>query len=245
MGGVRKTMDMTGATMGQGPVPQGHILDRPVWAALTSVQAGFAVDAGAALRFHPDIGPLCAPRAYDAAGLAALATLLPGDGILATMESAPHPLPPGMVAEKVADLAQLVAEGPVAPFDHPAIQRLGPADAPEMLALATLTEPGPFARSTADLGTFWGIRIDGRLAAMAGERMKLPGYGEVSAVCVHPDFRGRGLGEIVTRKAMATLAGEGFVPFLHSYADNAPALRIYAALGFRVRRVLVVTMMRR
>lgn len=222
-----------------------HILDRPVWAALNSLQAGFAQGDARAKRFHPNIGPLSAPRSYDVDDLAAFAALLPGEGILATMETEPRLLPPGFVAEKVAPLTQLVAAAPVAPFDHPALRLLGPADAAEMLALATLTEPGPFASRTQDLGTFWGIRIDGRLAAMAGERMKLPGYGEVSAVCVHPDFRGRGLGEIVTRKAMATLAGEGFTPFLHSYADNAPALRIYEALGFRVRRVLTVTMMRR
>lgn len=222
-----------------------HILDRPVWAALNGPQAGFALGGAEARRFHADIGPLSAPRGYDKAGLEALAALLPGEGALVTMETAPHAIPDGLVMEKRAPLAQLVAERPVVPFDHPELQRLGIAEMPEMLALATLTEPGPFATRTHELGTFWGIRIDGRLAAMAGERMRMPGYGEVSAVCVHPDFRGRGLGEIVTRKAMATLAGEGLMPMLHSYADNDPALRVYHALGFAVRRVLTVTMMRR
>jgi ribosomal protein S18 acetylase RimI-like enzyme len=175
-----------------------HPLDSPAWNALTSLQAHHAVGSGTAWRFHPEIGPICATRSHDAAGLAHLAALVPDEGILATIETQPHPLP-----------------------------------------------PGPFAARTHELGTFWGIRVDGRLAAMAGERMRMPGYGEVSAVCVHPDFRGRGLGEIVCRKAMATVAGAGLTPFLHAYADNHAALALYRKLGFEVRQVMTVTMFRR
>lgn len=222
-----------------------HPLDRPAWNALNSAQAHHGVGGNMALRFHPEIGPISAARTYDATGLAALASLLPEDGILATIEARPHDLPPGTVAEKVADLVQLTNSGPIAPYDHPDILPLGPADAPEMLALASLTEPGPFAARTHELGIFWGIRIDGRLAAMAGERMRMPGFGEVSAVCVHPDFRGRGLGEIVCRKAMTTVAGAGLTPFLHAYADNHAALALYRKLGFAVRHVMTVTMFRR
>jgi predicted GNAT family acetyltransferase len=222
-----------------------HPLDRPAWNALTSLQAHHAVGSGTAWRFHPEIGPICATRSHDAAGLAHLAALVPDEGILATIETQPHPLPPGTVAEKIADLVQLMASDPIAPYDHPDLMLLSAADAPEMLVLATLTEPGPFAARTHELGTFWGIRVDGRLAAMAGERMRMPGYGEVSAVCVHPDFRGRGLGEIVCRKAMATVARAGLTPFLHAYADNHAALALYRKLGFEVRQVMTVTMFRR
>jgi len=222
-----------------------HPLDRPAWNALNSLQAEHAVGGDMALRFHPDIGPISAARAYDAEGLAALATLLPDEGLLATIEAQPHDLPPGTVAEKVADLVQLAHAGPIDPYDHPDLLQLGEADAPEMLALATLTEPGPFAARTHQLGTFWGLRIDGRLAAMAGERMRMPGFGEVSAVCVHPDFQGQGLGAIVCRKAMATVAAAGLVPFLHAYADNHAALALYRKLGFVVRRVMTVTMFRK
>jgi ribosomal protein S18 acetylase RimI-like enzyme len=222
-----------------------HPLDRPAWHALTSLQACHAVGNDAAVRFHPQIGPIAAARRHDGAGLAALAALVPDDGILATIEAQPHALPPGMGAEKIADLVQLTAPGPVAPYEHPLVVPLGPADAPEMLALATLTEPGPFALRTHELGPFWGIRIDGRLAAMAGERMHLPGFGEVSAVCVHPDFRGQGLAEIVTRRAMARVASAGLTPFLHAYADNDAALGLYRKLGFAVRHVMTVMMFRR
>jgi predicted GNAT family acetyltransferase len=114
-----------------------------------------------------------------------------------------------------------------------------------MRALAQMTEPGPFAERTHTLGQFWGIREEGRLIAMTGERMRMPGFGEVSAVCVHPDARGRGLGVLLTRKATANLAGQGLRPFLHSYADNHAAIATYRRAGFQVAREMVITMFRK
>lgn len=133
-----------------------------------------------------------------------------------------------MVADSVA---------PPQPLDF---LELGDPDAPEMLALATLTEPGPFFANTHRLGGFIGIREGSRLVAMAGERMKLPGYTEVSGVCTHPDFRGRGYAGRLMRIVAARIIAQGDRPFLHAYADNQGAIALYETLGFRPRSEMTV-----
>lgn len=225
-------------------------LCRPVWHALTGPQATQGLGGPLARRFHPDIGPLSAACDDEEASLAALAALLPEAGVLATIEAVERPVPAGAVIERRSAAVQMVADDIPAPFDHPDIVPLGDADAAAMRALAELTEPGPFAARTHELGQFWGVKEGGRLIAMAGERMRLPGqghpgFGEVSAVCVHPDARGRGLGLLLTRKAASHLGAQGLRPFLHSYADNAPAIATYERAGFRKARDMVITMVRR
>lgn len=220
-------------------------LDRPIWHALTGPQAGHAVGGPLARRFHPDIGPLAAAGTDDAFGLAALAALVPQEGLLATIQAVAQPLPPGTTWVRHAPALQMIMDVPPAPFDHPDIVALGEADADEMRALALLTEPGPFAARTHSLGQFWGVREKGRLVAMTGERMRMPGHGEVSAVCVHPDARGRGLGVLLTRRAAANLGAQGLIPFLHVYTDNWSAIATYERAGFRLRSEMVITMFSR
>jgi predicted GNAT family acetyltransferase len=119
------------------------------------------------------------------------------------------------------------------------------ADAPEMLALAGLTQPGPFFAATHTMGGFWGLRIDGRLAAMAGERMRFLGHTEVSGVCVHPDFRGRGLARTLSALVGAGIHARGEVPFLHAWTTNTAAIALYESLGFRQRAEVDVVVMAR
>jgi predicted GNAT family acetyltransferase len=114
-----------------------------------------------------------------------------------------------------------------------------------MLALATLTKPGPFLPRTHELGQFWGVKENGRLIAMAGERMKLPGFTEVSGVCTHPDFRGRGLAGVLSRVVATHIMNRGETPFLHAYAANRPAISLYESLGFRLRCNVGVTVLTR
>jgi predicted GNAT family acetyltransferase len=104
-----------------------------------------------------------------------------------------------------------------------------------MLALAALTRPGPYARNTWRMGRYVGIRINGRLAAMAGERLRFPGYTEVSGVCTHPDFRGRGLAQRLSRHVAAHIAARGDTAFMHAWRDNTPAITLYQKLGFKLR----------
>jgi predicted GNAT family acetyltransferase len=221
-----------------------HPLDRPVWTALAGRQAGFATGDARALRYRPEINILAAAADDSPEALAALAALVPPGGKIATVEAAETPVPPGLAVAKQAMLVQMVAEHPAPPEPIDYLD-LGDADAPEMVALATLTEPGPFVEATHKLGEFIGVRVDGRLVAMAGERMRAPGLTEVSAVCTHPDWRGRGHAGKLMRVVMARIVARGETPFLHSYATNAGAIALYEKLGFRIRREVIATFLER
>ncbi len=220
-------------------------LARPVWGTLTTHHARFAEGGDLARRFQPDVGPFAAAREDTPACLAALAALAPADGSLFLLQAGAPPVPPGLVAVRRAAGVQMIAEDGVVDPADPTVERLGEGDAADMRALAVLTEPGPFLARTHHLGAFWGVKIDGRLAAMAGERMKLPGFTEVSGVCTHPDIRGRGLAAVLTATAAAHIAARGETPFLHAYADNAAAIRVYERLGFRLRQAVTLTQLRR
>ena len=114
-----------------------------------------------------------------------------------------------------------------------------------MLALAKLTEPGPFLSRTYAMGNFIGVRISGRLAAMAGERFRMPGYTEVSGVCTHPDFRGRGLARMLSALVAAGIEARGDVAFLHAWTSNAAAISLYESLGFELRTEVEVAIIAR
>lgn len=221
-----------------------HPLDRPVWTALCGRQREFAAGGTAALRYRPEINILAAAADASPQSLAALAALAPPGGAIATVEAEAMPVPPGLTVTKQAQLVQMIAAHPTPPepIDH---LDLSDADAPEMLALATRMQPGPFVAQTHRLGSFIGIRIDGRLIAMAGERMRATGLTEVSAVCTDPDFQGRGYAGKLMRIVMARIAARGETPFLHSYADNRGAIALYEKLGFRIRREVTATFLER
>jgi predicted GNAT family acetyltransferase len=155
-------------------------------------------------------------------------------------------VPPGLIALKQAWGVQMVAEQPLTVAeDESDIVPLGDDDAAEMLALATLTQPGPFLARTHRMGRFVGIRIDGRLAAMAGERFRFPGWTEVSGVCTHPDFRGRGLARRLSQHVAARIALRDDVAFLHAWRDNTSAIRLYEQLGFTWRTDVHVAVLAR
>jgi predicted GNAT family acetyltransferase len=105
-----------------------------------------------------------------------------------------------------------------------------------MLALVKQTQPGPFSERTIEMGRYLGHRADGRLVAMAGERMRCPGFAEVSAVCTDPGYRGRGLGGALTLAVAQHIRGRGDEAFLHVAEENVTAQRLYLELGFTVRR---------
>lgn len=113
-------------------------------------------------------------------------------------------------------------------------------DVLDMLRLVELTAPGPFRRNTTLMGEYFGIKIDGKLVAMAGERMKFPGFTEISAVCVHPDHRGKGFARCLTAHVAAAIFDRGEIPFLHAYARNAPAISLYQELGFETRSLMQI-----
>lgn len=221
-----------------------HPLDHPVWHALSTRLSHFAVGRARAMRFAPDIGPLAAACDDGSESLQDLSTLVAEYGAVVLLQVGKSPLPPGTVAEMTAPAVQMVAQNLV-PLEAPdRIERLTDNDAPEMLALATLTKPGPFSTRTHKLGGFWGIKENGKLVAMAGERMKLHGFTEVSSVCTHPDVRGRGYAGLLSRTVATQIQNRGETPFLHAFASNTAALDLYEALGFVLRRHVNVTVLR-
>lgn len=215
-----------------------HPLDRPVWSMLTGRQAHLAEGDGRAVRIDRGYGVfgVAADTGADAQG--ALAALVPGDGEIWIVEGEPWPLPAGTREMKRAILAQMVAEGPppVPREGEPLIIALGEDDAPEMAALAEHAKPGPWGPKTHRYGPFFGIRQNGRLLAMAGQRILVPGMAEVSGVSTWEDCRGRGLARALIGHVMRDMVARGERPFLHSYADNAGAIALYESLGFRIRR---------
>jgi predicted GNAT family acetyltransferase len=222
-----------------------HILDRPVWATLNGRQAHLAVRHGAAIRMSPDYGLFAAIPDTSPDHLAALGELVNQMGPVGLVELVvPPPIPETEVVSSAVCL-QMVAET-VAPAWDVAFDMLalGDADAAEMLALATLTKPGPFFSRTHQLGAFIGVRVDGQLVAMAGERMRPDGYTEASGVCVHPDHRGKGYAARLLREVTAGILARGDKAFLHSYADNATAIGLYESLGYRGRSEVVFTVVK-
>ena len=213
-----------------------HILDRPVFATLNGRQGHLAVRRGGAVRMHPDHGLFAATVDERPESLAALGDLVRELGTVGLVELATPPAPAGTEIVSSALCLQMVAET-VAPAWDVAFDMLplDDADAAEMLALATLTKPGPFFARTHQLGEFIGVRVDGQLVAMAGERMRPDGFTEASGVCVHPGHRGKGYAARLLREVTARILARGERAFLHSYADNATAIGLYESLGYRGR----------
>ena len=214
-----------------------HPLDAPVRASLLGAHSHLAQRAGRALRYPADVSPFAAlPDGPGAAGWSDLAALAaPGEVVVLPGVSAA--VPPGWEHVEAVAGVQLVDAGLRAAPDPDAV-RLGAADVPEMLGLVARTRPGPFLPRTIVLGTYLGLREDGRLVAMAGERLHPPGWTEISAVCTDPARRGRGLATRLLRAVAAGVRERGETPFLHTAAANTAAVALYEHLGFRLRRTV-------
>lgn len=222
-----------------------HLLDRPIWTSLLSRHAALAEGGRLAKRYPADMSAFAATGDETAESIAALGELArPGGTLLLVQKDAPV-LPAGFAAEVRATLVQMVADGPVKFADDGRIRPLGRGDAADMLELATLTKPGPFSLRAQDFGPFWGIRENGRLIAMAGQRMGQEGFRELSGVCTHPDTQGRGLGRLMSLYGARQIQEAGDTAYLHAYATNAPAIRLYESIGFRLRETMNMAIIRR
>jgi GNAT superfamily N-acetyltransferase len=247
-----------------------HPLDNVIWTALNTRQSKFAEAYGQARRFMPEVSPLAAFAEPTEEGYEALAGLVGAGGTIRLFLDTPYqaragwsllngsPMPEMVytgasapISETSAGLRPADSRGRLSPheFPHhnadPEIVELGAADSPEMIELTALTKPGPFDKRTHELGTYLGIRHGGKLVAMAGERLKIPGYTEVSAVCTHPEHTGRGYARALMAEVMQRIFDRGETPFLHVREDNVRAIELYNKLGFTRRALLYTVVLRK
>jgi predicted GNAT family acetyltransferase len=222
-----------------------HPLDYPVWTALTTTQRALAEGGALARRYPVPIAPFAALADMSAESFAALEALMaPGDVVaLFTPDAVTAPATFRLMLADTGE--QMIGTPAEAPARGVEIVRLGVDDVPAMMELTALTKPGPFSVRTHELGTFLGIRADGRLAAMAGERMKPGNYTEMTAVCVHPDHRGRGYGQMLLSAVSRQIVARGEIPFLHVFTNNASAIALYRRQGMEIRRRLHVTVLQK
>jgi ribosomal protein S18 acetylase RimI-like enzyme len=217
-----------------------HPLDNVIWQALATRQEQFAKFDGSARHFPREVTSLGGFREADDEGYECMGRLLGGGGAIGIFLRQPYEPRKGWEYVGGAPLLQMIHGGVIAeaaPRSSQNVQftTLGDEDSPEMVELTALTKPGPFGKRTHELGTYLGIRIDGKLVAMAGERLKVPGHSEISAVCTHPEYLGRGFAGLLMTELMQRIRERGETPFLHSRADNARAISLYERLGFRDR----------
>lgn len=215
-----------------------HPLENVIWQALTTRQAHFAESCDSARRFVREVTSLCAFDQPNHEGYASLARLAGSGGTAAVFLDQPYEPRDGWDYIAGAPLLQMVCENGHATTSSsaPEMVELGTSDSPEMLELTALTKPGPFGPRTHELGYYIGIRDAGKLVAMAGERLKVPGYTEISAVCTHPDNLGKGYAAALMTEIMRSIRARGEKPFLHVRGDNSRAIAIYERLGFHKRR---------
>jgi GNAT superfamily N-acetyltransferase len=212
------------------------LLNNPFWNALSTEQSYLAQANHLAKRFPRDVAPFGAMKAQSPSGYEALAQILSGDTAALFLDSKPV-LPDDWTMHISGDMYQMTFEAPPPAKPSQVIRKLTKADVPDMLALTKLTEPGPFLPRTIELGAYYGIHESGSLVAMAGERLHLSGFTEISAVCTHPNFRGRGYGNALMSLVISGILNRGDTPFLHVKTDN-PAIALYEKLGFRTRAQL-------
>ncbi len=215
-----------------------HPLDDLTWNALIGRQRRFALGSERVVRFEAAVAPFAAMVDTSPASFDALRGLIKEHGPVALSTVEKIEVSAGFSVLRQDTLLQMVWQGEPDPATALEYVRLEAHDVPQMIALTAATEPGPFGPRTFELGDYLGVRREGKLAAMAGERMQIDGYTEISAVCVDPAFRGQGFATGLMRSLITAICARGEKPFLHVIASNHGAIAIYRAMGFVERRQL-------
>ena len=223
-----------------------HPLDNAVWWALGSRHQELARAGRRARAYHGDVSVFAAVDTFDPASWADLAAVLgPARGAALFRRDVPSDLPSGWAAVNRGRAVQMVVEtDALTPARPVALRRLTSGDVPAMLDLVALTEPGPFRPRTIEMGAYYGHFEGADLVAMAGERLGFDGYTEISAVCTHPDVRGRGFGSALTHHVASEIMAREEQPFLHVAEANAGARRVYEKLGFVLRQLVQVVVVK-
>jgi len=221
-----------------------HPLDNPAWDALTGRHAHLAIGDGPVRRYPANVSPFAALE--TSAALPVLAERMSEGDTAVLWSPVDLEAPDGVELILRFPCLQMAVETfrPVEVADDDALP-LGPDDVPEMLALTALMKPGPFHERTIRMGSYIGYRIDDRLASMAGERMKPQAFTEISAICTHQDFLGKGLARRLASILGRRIVADGRTPFLNVLPENASAIGLYESLGFTPRRMMQVHLLRK
>lgn len=218
------------------PLSPQDLLDTPAWSALNTRQAHLRQGSGLALRYHPDVGPFAAMANTSGEAFEELGRLIPPGGFVLLQTVAPLPPADRLKAEFLGTVLQMLATDEPGDGGGDDIVDLNETDLDAMLALTQQTRPGPFGRRTREMGRYIGLRGNGVLAAMAGERMQFDGYVEISAVCVDDAHRGQGLAGRLINVLRRGILRRGDTPFLHVFDHNRTAIALYERLGFSTRQ---------
>ncbi len=213
-----------------------HVLDNPIYNALATGSKHLAVGDSYAMHFQRDVAPFAGLAGVTEDDFAALRDMVPDNGPYVFFSTDEIKFPEQWQVVKTFEMKQMIYDGPI-PAHQSAqnITDLGEGHIPEMLALTKLTAPGPFLQRTIEFGEYTGIFAEGKLVAMAGQRMQPLPYVEISAVCTHPDHLGKGYAGILLNEQIKRIMAAGKTPFLHVLADN-PAIRVYQRVGFKNRK---------
>lgn len=212
-----------------------HVLDNPIWESLASCHQSLALRRGDVARYPPEVAPFLGVATSGNEAGAALESLVPADDTVLLLGVAPS-VPEGWRLEPLGLLAQMVCTVHMDAVDGPDIIELSQAHRADVLELTALVYPHYFRPRTTDLGRYFGVYQDGRLAAMIGERMGMDDWQEISAVCTHPDFNGRGFARRLLIWLSNDNLAQGRTPFLHAARDNHRAIALYERNGYRQRR---------
>lgn len=244
----REAAVMSETTVAASSIPSAHAadhpLDNPIWGALTSRQRVLAIGDTRARRYPTAVAPFGGIIDTSSESFASLAQCIaPADRM--AMFTADRIEPPAATFEVVRRARADQMVGFLIAEPSPAINpiSLAVADVADMMELVDISKPGPFGPRTHELGRYLGIRVDGKLVALVGERVRLDGFTEISAVCTHPDYRGRGYSRALVSTLSRAIRDHGETPFLHVFSDNEPAIALYRKVGFQVRRTMHLTVL--
>jgi len=206
--------------------------------ALETRQRRFGLFSGDACKYQTDVAPFAAVRQRSQASMRQLHSLLALHETVYMMGAEPLVVPGLAFNYTLPGLQMIFPENAALPALAAPVElhRLSCENAAEMVALTEVAFPGYFRIRTCEMGTYYGIRIDGQLVAMAGERLAFDRYKEISAVCTHPGHRGKGYAAALVTQLLACHRRDGWLSCLHTGAANKKAIALYHRLGFITAR---------
>lgn len=212
-----------------------HLLDNPVFNALLSGDKHLSLGTTTVKYFHPDVSPFAGFNTDVNYGFQQLSEMLPAGRRILYATRAFIKEPPGWLLQHEIKGLQFVFNN-TKKLDEPIFELIPLQEhhVPQMVALASLTKPGPFASRTIDFGNYYGIFSGKELIAMTGQRLHVDNYSEVSAVCTHPEHLGKGYAAALLQHQVGLIQKTGQIPFLHVRADNERAIALYLRLGFEI-----------